>query len=146
MKRPMPNVMNSLTALLLAVGLFSAPTLAYGQDVEESEEADQFQLVVPLLEGSPAPFSGILMPEADFHLAIEQDAAAERWQSEARVFERQLETERRLYEAFIGEQGDRINELSQQSWWDENGAIFMFGVGVVLGVVVSAIIVGLASN
>lgn len=144
----MQNVMTSLTAILLAAALFSAPTLAYGQDVEESEESEpgQFRLVVPLLEGSPAPFSGILMPEADFRLAIEQDAAAERWQSDARVFERQLEMERRLYEAFIEEQSNRINALSGQSWWDENGALFMFGIGTVLGVVVSAIIVGLASN
>lgn len=138
-----------LIAVVLAVSIFWAPTLAYGQDTEdETSESDpgQLRLVVPLLEGSPAPFSGILMPEADFRLAIEQDAAAERWEREARVFELQLETERSLYEAFITEQRNRINALSERSWWDENGTLFMFGVGLVLGVVVSAVIVGLATN
>ena len=141
------NLMNNLIAVVLSVSVFWAPTLAYGQDSEpEPTEAGEFRLVVPLLEGNPAPFSGILMPEADFRLAIEQDAAADRWQQEARVFERQLETERVLFEAFITEQRNRINELSEVSWWDENGALLMFGLGTALGVVVSAIIVGLATN
>jgi hypothetical protein len=129
-----------VSAFLVAVLLW-IPSTVYGQD-----EQEEFRLVVPLLEGSPAPFSGLLVSEADFRLAIERDAAAERWEREARVFERSLETERILYEAFITEQRDRINELSERSWWDENGALFSFVLGAVLGVGVSALIVGLAVN
>ena len=138
----------SLITVVLAVSIFGAPTLVHGQatDSESASEPGQFQLVVPLLEGTPAPFSGILMPEAEFRLAIEQDAAAERWQIEARVFEHQLETERLLFEAFIEDQSSRITSLLEQSWWDENGNWFMLGLGLVLGVGVSALIVGLAAN
>lgn len=143
--------LNSRIAALLAVSLCWTSVLANAQDSEEAppssgEAESSFRLVVPLLEGNPAPFSGILMPEEDFRLAIELDAAADRWRNEARAFERQLETERRLYEEFIGEQRARINELSEYDWWDENGNWFMLGLGLILGVGVSALIVGLASN
>lgn len=138
----MKNLMSITVSLLIAVLVVVQPGMALGQDSVEGP----LQLVVPLLEGSPAPFSGVLMPEADFRLAIEQDAAADRWEREATAFQTQLRVQESLYEAFIGEQRDRIIELSEQSWWDENGALFMFGVGTALGVVISALIVGLVTN
>lgn len=134
-----------LVALLVSV-LSWAPALSHAQEQEPESPTGEFRLAVPLLEGHQAPFSGILLSEDDFRLALELDAAAERWEAEARVYQRQLETERSLYEEFISEQRDRINELSQQDWWDENGTWFMFGVGAVLGIVVSVVLVALANG
>ena len=134
-----------IVAVLVALSVLFVPVVSHAQDAEENSSRE-FQLASPLLQGQPAPFSGILLGEDDFRLALRLDAASQRWEREARVFERQLETERRLYEAFISEQRARINQLSERSWWDENGALLMFGLGTALGVVVSAIIVGLATN
>ena len=143
----MKRTINTLLVGLLAACLAWAPSLAYAQDPpEEPPSSGEFQLAVPLLEGHEAPFSGILLSEDDFRLALELDAAADRWQTEARVFQRQLETERSLYESHISAQRDRIRELSQHDWWDDNGNWVMLGLGIVVGIVASALLVGLANN
>lgn len=129
--------------MILVTVLILSPSLASAQEADDSGE---FRLASPLVEGSPAPFSGILLSEDDFRLALELDARASRWEREARVFQQQLEVERRLFEDFISDQRNRINELSEQDWWDENGNWVMLGLGLVVGVVVSAVLVGLAAN
>lgn len=142
----MKNLIHQLIVAVLFTAVVWAPSFSYAQESEEEPSSGEFQLAVPLLEGSEAPFSGILLSEGDFRLALEFDAAAVRWEREARVFERQLETERNLYESHIGTLNNTIRELSDESWWDENGNWFMLGLGVVLGIVASGVLVGLATD
>ncbi len=117
---------------------FLIPSFALAQDGP--------RLTSPLAEGSPAPFSGILMTEEDFILSLENDAAVPRLTQENSLLRSQLQLEARLYEEFIEEQRSRIDSLSTESWWDKNGTWFMFGLGLVLGVAGSAVIVGLTTN
>jgi len=142
----MKSALKTLLTGLLVACLAWSPSLAYAQEQPEDPPSGEFQLAVPLLEGHEAPFSGILLSEDDFRLAIELDAAVERWQTEARVFQRQLEVERGLYESRVSEQQDRIRELSQRDWWDDNGIWVMLGLGIIVGVAASALLVGLANN
>tara|TARA_R100001132_G_C3271933_1_gene94020 strand:+ start:2367 stop:2627 length:261 start_codon:yes stop_codon:yes gene_type:complete len=86
------------------------------------------------------------MTEEDFILSLENDAAVPRLTQENSLLRSQLQLEARLYEEFIEEQRSRIDSLSTESWWDKNGTWFMFGLGLVLGVAGSAVIVGLTTN
>jgi hypothetical protein len=134
--------MTKLLSTLLVFLLVYTP-VAHAQ---EAEERSSYQLSVPLLQGSPAPFTGLLISEADATQCIEDAAAVERLTVELAVRTRELELSNSLRDQFIAEQRARIDELSQRSWWDENGNIFMLGLGLVLGVAASALVVGLATN
>ena len=138
--------MRHMVSILLVFSVLGTPLPALGQEVDSSAPGGTFHLSVPLLEGTPAPFSGVLMSEPDFRLAIEHDAAAERYRGEVAVLSAVIEARKVIYEAFIAEQRARIDDLLATSWWDDNGAVFMFGAGLVVGIVLSAVLVGLAMN
>ncbi len=133
--------LSSFMAVLVAF----APIVAFAQETQH-EASEDFQLSVPLLEGQPAPFQGLLITESDAFQCIEDAAAVERLTVEVNVRTRELEVSSSLRDQFIAEQRARIEELSRRSWWDENGNIFMLGLGVILGVAISALVVGLAVN
>jgi len=87
-----------------------------------------------------------LITESDSIQCITDAAAVDRLSVETRVGTRQLSLSTHLYEAYIEEQSKRIQNLLRTSWWDRNGNVFMLSVGIVLGVVGSALLVGLAHN
>jgi len=124
---------------LLVILITGQACLCFAQEVPTGP-----QLSVPLLEGRPAPFTGLLISEAAAGECIEDAAEVDRLRVETRVRLRELEVSAQLYEEFVGEQRSRITALSQYSWWDENGALFSLGVGLVLGVVVSLVVFALA--
>lgn len=102
-------------------------------------------LSVPLLAGSPAPFDGLLINEAAATQCIDDAAAVGHLTVELAARARELEISTRLREEFERAQAERITALSQHSWWDENGNVFMLGVGLVLGVAASALVAGLVN-
>lgn len=127
--------------LVIVILLFSFVSTLVAQDLPSSPPT---QLSVPLLEGSPAPFSGLLVTEENALQCITDAASVERLTVELAARNRELEVSTSLREEFITEQRQRIVELSSRSWWDEHGTVFMFSVGIVLGVFVTALIAGLA--
>lgn len=133
----MTRFLSSLLALLL---VFQA------LPVSAQEEDTNYELSVPLLEGMTAPFSGLLVTEDHALQCVEDAAAVERLTVELAVRTRELAVSSSLRDQFIAEQRARIEELSRRSWWDENGNIFMLGLGLILGVAASALVVGLATN
>jgi len=135
------EAMIRLVAVLFLFAVVLCPSRAAAQDSSPS-----VQLSVPLLEGSPAPFSGLLITEDHATQCIEDAAAVSRLMVETNVRTRQLSLSTHLYEAFIADQRERIRGLLQTSWWDRNGTVFMLGVGIIIGVVGSALLVGLANN
>lgn len=135
-----------MTRVLVFVGftlVLLVSTAAFAQDTHEDTVP---RLSVPLLEGSPAPFSGLLITERHAAQCIQDAAAVARLQVESSVRSRQLTLSSSLYEAYIENQRKQIRNLRQTNWWDRNGTVFMFGVGLILGVVSSAVLVGLATN
>lgn len=102
------------------------------------------RLSVPLLEGRPAPFSGLLITEEHALQCITDSASVDRLTLELAARTRELEVSSSLREQFISDQAKRIQELSSESWWDKNGNVFMLGVGLLLGIVASSLVVGLA--
>ena len=103
-------------------------------------------LSVPLLEGRPAPFSGLLITVAHASQCIEDAVAVTRLTVELAVRTTEMSTSSALRDVFIDEQRTRIAELSATSWWDDNGNIFMLSLGLILGVTASALIAGLVIN
>jgi len=132
--------MNKYVSVLLLL-VWLCPLPAAGQQEESS-----FQLSVPLLEGSSAPFDGLLIDENSALQCVEDAAAVDRLTVELSARTRELELTSSLRDRFIDEQRARIEELSRRSWWDENGNIFMLGLGLLLGVAASALIAGLLNN
>jgi len=102
------------------------------------------RLSVPLLEGRPAPFSGLLITEEHALQCITDSASVDRLTLELAARTRELEVSSSLREQFIEDQAKRIQELSSESWWDRNGNFFMLGVGLLLGIVASSLVVGLS--
>ena len=133
-----------LVAALFLLCAVLCPSKVAAQD--NTPDPPSVQLSVPLLEGSPAPFSGLLITEDHASQCIEDAAAVSRLRVETNVRTRQLSLSTHLYEAFIEDQRERIRGLLQTSWWDRNGTVFILGVGIILGVVGSALLVGLAKN
>lgn len=130
-----------VSVLLLFVWLCPLPAVA-----QQSGSQTSFQLSVPLLEGSSAPFDGLLIDENSALQCVEDAAAVDRLTVELSARTRELELTSSLRDRFIDEQRARIEELSRRSWWDENGNIFMLGLGLLLGVAASALIAGLLNN
>lgn len=126
-----------LLCLVLCSSLL-LPSSSFAQAVPETH------LSVPLLEGSPAPFTGLLISEEDAIQAISDSAAVSRLTLELAVRTRELDVSASLREAFIAEQRNRIDQLRERSWWDDNGNLFMFGLGLILGVAACALVVGLS--
>jgi len=138
-----------MKCLLFILSLLLVSSTAYAQEESSNSTTSDTsvpQLSVPLLQGTPAPFSGLLITEGHATQCIEDAAAVSRLRVETSVRTRQLSLSTHLYEAFIEDQRERIRGLIQTSWWDRNGNVFMLGVGLVLGVVGSALLVGLANN
>ena len=129
--------MTRLLCLVLCSSLL-LPSSSFAQSVPET------RLSVPLLEGSPAPFTGLLISEEDAIQAISDSAAVSRLTLELAVRTRELDVSASLREAFIEEQRARIDQLREHSWWDDNGNLFMFGLGLILGVAACALVVGLS--
>jgi 7-cyano-7-deazaguanine synthase in queuosine biosynthesis len=100
---------------------------------------------VTLLEGRPAPFSGLLIDADAAEQCIEDAAAVDRLTVELAVAQRVLQQSTTLYEQHINEQESRILQLSTTSWWEQNGNIIMLTLGLILGVVGAAVVVGLAN-
>ena len=101
------------------------------------------QLSVPLLESQPAPYTGILFPESRA-IQCAEDAASSislRVQLDART--RELSTTTTLFQDHIKDQDALILDLSTTSWWDTYGTMFSFGVGMILGLTASILIVSL---
>lgn len=121
---------------------FSLSSTALAQ---ERTATSEIHLSVPLLQGTPAPFTGLLVSEADAIQAITDAAAVNRLTLELAARTRELDVSSMLRDAFIEEQRVRIEQLRAHSWWDDNGTIVMFGVGLILGVAASALVVGLAN-
>lgn len=131
-----------MTRFLCLVLCFSFASSVHAQ---ERTPTSDVHLSVPILQGSPAPFSGLLISEADAIQAITDAAAVNRLTLELAARTRELDVSSMLRDAFIEEQRTRIDQLREHSWWDDNGTIFMFGVGLILGVAASALVVGLAN-
>jgi len=140
------QVVETVKSLLFTLSLLLISSTAYSQEDTPAPSGSSVQLSVPLLQGTPAPFSGLLITEDHATQCIEDAAAVSRLRVETSVRTRQLSLSTHLYEAFIEDQRERIRGLLQTSWWDRNGNVFMLGVGIVLGVVGSALLVGLANN
>jgi len=141
--------MTKLLSVLLSLLLILAPASAAAQDTAHegsAESSPEFRLSVPLLEGSLAPFDGLLIDENSATQCIEDAAAVDRLTVELAARTRELELSSSLRDQFEADQRTRIEELGRRSWWDENGNIFMLGLGLILGVAASALVVGLANN
>jgi len=141
--------MTKLLSVLLSLLLVLAPASAAAQDTSRADSAEsssEFRLSVPLLEGSLAPFDGLLIDENSATQCIEDAAAVDRLTVELAARTRELELSSSLRDQFEADQRTRIEELGRRSWWDENGNIFMLGLGLILGVAASALVVGLANN
>lgn len=134
-----------MTRLLVCTGLLLLLSSVCSAQDEEPQEA-RLELSVPLLEGQVAPFTGLLITESHAVQCIEDAAAVDRLTLEVSIRTRELELSSTLRDAFIAEQRTRIEELSRRSWWDENGNIFMLGLGLIVGVAASALVAGLATN
>lgn len=140
--------MTKFLTFFLTFLMVLAPAAAAAQlkdDVTHNTDSGAFRLSVPLLQGARSPFDGLLIDEESALQCIEDAAAVDRLTIELAARNRELELSAALRDQFIGEQRTRIEELSRRSWWDENGNIFMLGVGLVLGVAASALVVGLAN-
>lgn len=139
--------MTKFLTFFLTFLLVLAPAAAAAQPKDDVTNTDPgaFRLSVPLLQGTRSPFDGLLIDEESALQCIEDAAAVDRLTIELAARNRELELSAALRDQFIGEQRTRIEELSRRSWWDENGNIFMLGVGLVLGVAASALVVGLAN-
>ena len=140
----------TLSVLLSFLIVFGSVNVAAQDTAPEpevaAEDSGSFRLSVPLLEGMTAPFDGLLIGEDDVFQCVEDAAAVGRLTIELAARTRELELSSSLRDQFIAEQRTRIEELSRRSWWDENGNIFMLGLGLILGVAASALVVGLATN
>ncbi len=141
----MKTLLSSFLAFLFVLSPVSR-ILAQDAETTPSVADGDLRLSVPLLEGDPAPFDGLLISEADAIQAIEDSAAVSRLTVELAARTRELELSSSLRDQFIEEQRTRIEELSQTSWWDQNGNVFMLGLGLILGVAASALVVGLAAD
>jgi hypothetical protein len=111
-----------------------------------SDSGGSFQLSVPLLQGRPAPFTGLLITESSATQCIEDSASVDRLTVDLAARTRELDLSSSLRDQFISDQRDRIQQLSQHSWWDDNGNVFMLGLGVILGIAAAALIAGLVHN
>lgn len=111
-----------------------------------SDSSGSFQLSVPLLQGRTAPFTGLLISESSATQCIEDSASVARLTVDLAARTRELDLSSSLRDQFISDQRDRIQQLTQHSWWDDNGNVFMLGLGVVLGIAAAALIAGLVHN
>jgi hypothetical protein len=128
--------MYRLIATVLCLSLL-LPAAAHAQD--------RPNFGVRLLEGELAPFSGLLIDADAAGQCIEDAAAVETFRVELAVAQRVLQQSSTLYEQHINEQESRILQLSTTSWWEQNGNIIMLTLGLILGVVGAAVVVGLAN-
>ena len=124
-------------SILSILILFSTSSMASSQP--------PVRLSVPLLEGRPAPFSGLLITEDHALQCITDSAAVDRLSVEVAARTQELSVSSSLRDLFIEEQRKRIEELSAESWWDKHGTVFMFGVGLVLGILSVSLAAGLSS-
>lgn len=144
--------MTKLVSLFLAALLvLGSSNVAIAQTTDSTHgsttpDSGSFQLSVPLLQGRSAPFTGLLISESSAAQCIEDAASVDRLTVDLAARTRELELSSSLRDQFISDQRDRIQQLSQRSWWDENGNVFMLALGVVLGVAVTALIAGLVNN
>jgi len=124
----------TIAIIILAILMFPSSVLA-----------QPFRLSVPLLEGRPAPFSGLLITEEHAIQCVEDSASVERLTVELAARTQELTLSSSLRDTFIEDQRDRIRELSKVSWWDKHGNVFMLGVGFLLGIISVSLAVGLSS-
>lgn len=141
----MTNLVVKALCVILCVSIVPATALAQDTAPTLSAADPEMHLSVPLLEGMVAPFTGLLISEADATQCILDAASVSRLTIELAVRTHELDVSTTLREAFIAEQRARIDQLRERSWWDENGNIFMLGLGLILGVAASALVVGLAN-
>lgn len=126
-----------LFALFLCL-LVLLPSRSYAQ-----ERQSNFGVV--LIEGLPAPFSGLLIDAAAATQCIEDAASVARLTVELAVSQRVQQQSSDLYVRHIQGLESRVLQLSSTSWWDQNGNVLMLTLGLILGVVGSAVVVGLAN-
>lgn len=147
--------MNRIISIFLVFAVLLPATSAQGQTTQTTSSStsthapsvsggESMQLSVPLLRGSAAPFDGLLITEQAAASCIEAQAAARRWQLTSEADTQLREQSAHLYEQFIIEQNSRIQQLSQHSWWDDNGNAFMLGLGFLLGIALTAVIVAVS--
>lgn len=138
------TVLLSATSVAGQVPQTSASPSSTGTHAPSVSGGESMQLSVPLLRGSAAPFDGLLITEQAAASCIEAQASARRWQLTSEADTQLREQSAHLYEQFITEQNSRIQQLSQHSWWDDNGNAFMLGLGFLLGIALTAVIVAVS--
>lgn len=118
-------------ALLL---LFAIPARAYADAPAEAPP----QLVVPLLEGKPAPFQGLLVPELRFTQLLQAE-------TDAKDFKGQLDIERNYSGALDEMYSKKLEEAAKPPPWYDTPS-FRTGFGFTLGVLTTMVTVWLGTK
>jgi len=104
-------------------------TPIHAQDAADAGEAQENteKLVTPVLEGKPAPFTGLLVPEGKFNQLMESKLANDDLKGKLQI---QTNLTQNLEDIYL----KRLDEATKPPKWYQTGE-FNFWLGFALGVV-----------
>lgn len=119
-----------LTAIMTATALALVPLTARAQDTEEAPAAEELQLkIAPLMEGSAAPFSGLLVPEERFTELLQAELERDSYKAKYEAQKKHTIAVEDLY-------SEKLKEAAKPPPWYETPS-FNRWLGVILGVAVT---------
>lgn len=115
---------------------FASPALAdETAEAPKTVEANSGKVVV-VLEGKPAPFSGILVPEERFKAFLKAELAVEELRGKLDIRTREMHNIEQVYRA-------RLEEATKPPpWYESPGFNRWLGIGIGVAITVGAIYAG----